>query len=210
MRCRGRLCDCVCARMQRFCSADLLHLGVLRSMRWPGDCEVTNTACSVFRLETGGTAVQRVTALAIATAACAAVVHHSTYVHPYLLADNRHFTFYLWKDVLGPLGAWRAALAPVFCACGWLLCASLAVTQSALWIAGLAACTSLALIPAGLLELRYFTVPAFMVALHLPVPSRARIALQCCLFAAVNAVTIWLFAERPFRWPDGSVARFMW
>lgn len=162
------------------------------------------------RTARAGSAKQLVCAAMVATAACAAAIHRGTYVHPYLLADNRHYTFYLWKDVLGPLGPWRVGLAPAYCAAAWLLCASLAVKQSGLWIAGLVACASVALVPAGLLELRYFTVPACIAALHLPIASRPALALQCGAFAAVNAATIWLFLERPFSWPDGSLARFMW
>lgn len=29
-------------------------------------------------------------------------------------------------------------------------------------------------------------------------------------YAAVNAVTIYVFLFRSFSWPDGSIARFMW
>ncbi len=29
-------------------------------------------------------------------------------------------------------------------------------------------------------------------------------------YCAVNLVTIYVFLFRPFYWPDGSVARFMW
>ena len=28
---------------------------------------------------------------------CALVVHRYTMAHPYLLADNRHYPFYIWK-----------------------------------------------------------------------------------------------------------------
>ena len=144
------------------------------------------------------------------TAASAAVLRYSSHVHPYLLADNRHYTFYLWKDLLGPMGPWRVALAPLCCTCVWLLCATLLLRQRGLWVGGLGVCTGLALVPAGLLEFRYFTVPAFMAALHWPVASRAHSAAQAGAFAAVNVAALWLFLERPFRWPDGSVARFMW
>ena len=71
-----------------------------------------------------------------------------------------------------------------------------------------------ALVPAdltfSLLRGRYFTVPAVLVALHSRSPSRTQLLLTACAFTAVNAATIALFLFRPFRWPDGSVARFMW
>ena len=29
--------------------------------------------------------------------ACYVIIRYNTLVHPYLLADNRHYTFYVWK-----------------------------------------------------------------------------------------------------------------
>ena len=57
---------------------------------------------------------------------------------------------------------------------------------------------------------RYFTVPAVLAALHSRAPSRAQLLLTAVAFAAVDAAAVALFLFRPFRWPDGSVARFMW
>jgi alpha-1,2-glucosyltransferase len=145
-----------------------------------------------------------------ATAATAAAVCCGTVTHPYLLADNRHYTFYLWKDILGPLGAWRAALAPAYAASGLALFGALAAARGGLWALALTACTAAAIVPAGLLELRYFTVPAFLAVLHLPPAPRGRVLAQCAAFAAVDAATLYLFTQRPFLWPDGSTARFMW
>lgn len=53
-------------------------------------------------------------------------------------------------------------------------------------------------------------MPGVLAALHSRPPSRAQLLLTAAVFAAVNAVTIGLYLFRPFRWPDGSVARFMW
>ena len=35
-------------------------------------------------------------------------------------------------------------------------------------------------------------------------------ALSALFAVAVNALTIYVFLMRPFTWPDGSIARFMW
>ena len=32
-----------------------------------------------------------------------ASIHVFTYAHPFLLADNRHYTFYLWRRVISRL-----------------------------------------------------------------------------------------------------------
>jgi len=57
---------------------------------------------------------------------------------------------------------------------------------------------------------RYFTVPAVLAALHARPASRPELLWTAAAFAVVNAATIALFLFRPFRWPDGSIARFMW
>ena len=66
------------------------------------------------------------------------------------------------------------------------------------------------LVPAHLVEFRYFSVPFYMVLLHMRTPSAARLAASVALFSAANAATLYLFLARPFAWPDGSVARFLW
>ena len=49
------------------------------------------------------------------------------------------------------------------------------------------------------------------IELHSPAFGRAKMqAFPLLLSAAVNAATLYLFLFRPFTWPDGSTARFMW
>lgn len=140
----------------------------------------------------------------------AAAVLHGTVAHPYLLADNRHYTFYLWKDLLGPYPALRLALAPAYGAAAHEVSARLTRKGGTLLAAGFLVCAAAALLPAGLLELRYFTVPALLFAAHVRPPHWGVSAVQALCFAAVNVVTLHVLCDRPFEWTDGSVARFMW
>jgi hypothetical protein len=56
-------------------------------------------------------------AIAVASVALVVVLPSITFDHPYLLADNRHYAFYLWKRVFSQ--AWhRYALAPVYVVTG--------------------------------------------------------------------------------------------
>lgn len=57
---------------------------------------------------------------------------------------------------------------------------------------------------------RYFTVPFVLLALHMRPPAPWQLAAMGAAYAAVDAATIYMFLFRPFTWPDGSVARFMW
>ncbi|KAI1537668.1 alpha-12 glucosyltransferase alg-10, partial [Pyrenophora tritici-repentis] len=53
------------------------------------------------------------------------VVHFNTIIHPYTLADNRHYVFYVFKMIrLYP--ALKYLAVPVYCICGWLVIQTLA------------------------------------------------------------------------------------
>eukprot|EP00892_Ulva_mutabilis_P009505 jgi/Ulvmu1/6927/UM032_0005.1 len=140
----------------------------------------------------------------------AVAAHHGTVAHPYLLADNRHYTFYIWKNVLGRSAALRVALAPAYAAAAYEVVTRLARSGGPLLAGGYVACAIAALLPAGLVEFRYFTVPALLFVAHVRPPHWWYSVAQGVLFVAVNAATLYMFCDRPFRWPDGSVARFMW
>ena len=210
--------------------------------------------------------------------------------HPFLLADNRHFSFYLWRRVLGhpdygPLV--RVALAPVYLLCVALLAARLNAEvpqpilrqqqqqqlgqqqqqlgqqqlRSALWPVIWFGASAVCLLPSPLMEFRYFTVPLlvahsraapYLLSSHGQVvfgeedaeeeerqqpnkknkkkyfnpqeneklPRRrvaggwpegmgAVLCLGVC-FLVVDAALLYVFLRKPFTWPDGSVARFMW
>lgn len=58
-----------------------------------------------------------------------AVAHFNTIVHPFLLADNRHYMFYVFK-ILRTHPWLYYALAPIYVICGWLSIAALGSKQS--------------------------------------------------------------------------------
>merc|ERR1712037_344948 len=50
----------------------------------------------------------------VLVSACTALVVKFTLVHPYILADNRHYTFYVWRKFLAKSLAHRIALVPIY------------------------------------------------------------------------------------------------
>ncbi|GMH33479.1 hypothetical protein BSKO_01313 [Bryopsis sp. KO-2023] len=131
------------------------------------------------------------------------------FVHPYLIADNRHYTFYIWRRFLSK--DWlRISLAPIswFGAC--LAGQQLLATHSTTWLIGFMACVGATIIPAGLLEFRYFLVPVSLVLLHVRPRTNGELIASMTLSMCVNVATLYLYLEKPFFWPDGSTARFMW
>eukprot|EP00327_Prymnesium_parvum_P017176 CAMPEP_0113256376 /NCGR_PEP_ID=MMETSP0008_2-20120614/14731_1 /TAXON_ID=97485 /ORGANISM="Prymnesium parvum" /LENGTH=432 /DNA_ID=CAMNT_0000104715 /DNA_START=1 /DNA_END=1299 /DNA_ORIENTATION=+ /assembly_acc=CAM_ASM_000153 len=146
--------------------------------------------------------------LMAALASCAAWL---TYDHPFLLADNRHVTFYVWRHVLARHWAIRYLLVPGYLFLGSLIYPAVWKAQGALRACLLFGCCALVLVPTPLLEPRYFTLPVLLLRLHAPPMIGPRAwAPPLVLFTLVNIFMFALFLGRPYTWVDGSVARFMW
>ena len=100
------------------------------------------------------------------------VVHFNTVVHPFTLADNRHYMFYVFRLLLcHPL--LKYAAVPVYFLCAWLVVGALGGIQPGtgervsfvlVWLVS----TALSLITAPLVEPRYFMVPWLIWRLHVP------------------------------------------
>ncbi|KAG7276368.1 hypothetical protein CRUP_014400 [Coryphaenoides rupestris] len=144
------------------------------------------------------------------TAAGLLLVWCFTHAHPYLLADNRHYTFYVWSRVFRRYAAARYLLVPAYVFAGWHFLDSLR-SRALFWTLALLVCLLAATVPQRLLEFRYFIVPFLMYRLHVPLPSLPRLLLELALYAAVNGATLYLFLARPFLWPGSAdTQRFMW
>lgn len=57
---------------------------------------------------------------------------------------------------------------------------------------------------------RYFTIPFVMMVLHMQPLSPGQHRLILLVYGSVNVASIYVFLHRSFRWPDQSIARFMW
>ena len=148
-------------------------------------------------------------------------VHHYTWEHPFLLSDNRHFTFYIWRWIFRRHWAVRYAIVPLYAFFGAVLERTVKISCDVplLFVAGLAVCSILALVPSPLLEFRYFIVPFILLRLLLGL-LRARnlratytsLFLETIFFSAINVFVLYTFAYKPFKWPNepDALQRFMW
>ncbi|KAM9824012.1 dol-P-Glc:Glc(2)Man(9)GlcNAc(2)-PP-Dol alpha-1,2-glucosyltransferase [Neosynchiropus ocellatus] len=141
---------------------------------------------------------------------CLLLVWKFTYVHKYLLADNRHFPFYVWKRVFQKHQLVRLFLVPSYVFACWNFLDSFKSRSLFLTLAFLA-CLLAATVPQKLLEFRYFIVPYLMYRLHMPLPTLSRLILEFLLYSMINGATVYIFINKTFHWPDDpSVQRFMW
>jgi alpha-1,2-glucosyltransferase len=121
-----------------------------------------------------------------------AAVHLNTIIHPYTLADNRHYVFYVFK-ILRRYPAIRYLAVPVYYACAWLAWQCLSGTSNSeealrqkrengrptsdrigrspcrisfttVWLIT----TALSVMTAPLVEPRYFIIPWIIWRLHVP------------------------------------------
>jgi alpha-1,2-glucosyltransferase len=131
--------------------------------------------------------------LTLVTLLAAATVHHNTIVHPFTLADNRHYVFYVFRILLRhPIVKYLAA--PVYVLCGYIIVQTLgnntipaqslkkekekkaseiSTAESCrtsfviVWLAT----TALSLITAPLVEPRYCIIPWILWRLHVSAQS---------------------------------------
>ena len=124
-------------------------------------------------------------------------IYSNTVVHPFLLADNRHYMFYVVRILILKHWLIKYLAIPIYLLCGWLSIAVLggkarprrgsvvAISQGRVapdtvhvsfvlvWLVS----TTLSLVTAPLIEPRYFIVPWLMWRLHVPevFPTQPRI-----------------------------------
>ncbi|XP_038067469.1 putative Dol-P-Glc:Glc(2)Man(9)GlcNAc(2)-PP-Dol alpha-1,2-glucosyltransferase [Patiria miniata] len=136
-------------------------------------------------------------------------VHYLTYVHLYVLSDNRHYVFSIWRlyqrDHLI-----KYCLVPVAVYIDWCMQDNLP-SCSNLWRLVYFTCLAAVTVPQKLLELRYFIVPYLLFRAQMPLQPYWKICLELLIGAAVNIATLYLFLEKPFVW-EGTpgLQRYMW
>lgn len=137
-------------------------------------------------------------------------VQQFTYVHKYLLADNRHIPFYVWRKVYQRHWLVKYVLIPGYAYASWSILDSLS-GKGLLWKLTYVICLTVACIPQKLLEFRYFILPFIIFRINVHPLSRFKLLVEFVLFSAVNGGMLYLFLMRPFKWEDQpGLQRFIW
>ncbi|EUC66877.1 alpha-1,2-glucosyltransferase, glycosyltransferase family protein [Rhizoctonia solani AG-3 Rhs1AP] len=132
-------------------------------------------------------------------------IYWFTIQHPFLLADNRHYTFYIWRRVY--LAHWSVPylLAPVYLACAWAWFLRAGKHQTLLQTLLLPICLLPTLLPTPLIEPRYFLIPYIILRLQARIPNRA-VVFEAVWYGFINWATMFVFL---YMGREG-VGRFMW
>ena len=140
----------------------------------------------------------------------AVLIWKFTVAHKYLLADNRHYTFYIWAKVFRRHDLVKYGLIPVYLYGSWAIGIALK-HNTGLWKLVYFVCISVNLVPQMLLEFRYFIIPYLMFRLHMRPASYLKLVFEVLMYITINGITLFLFMEKPFKWPNSNdVQRFMW
>ncbi|XP_019462271.1 PREDICTED: dol-P-Glc:Glc(2)Man(9)GlcNAc(2)-PP-Dol alpha-1,2-glucosyltransferase isoform X1 [Lupinus angustifolius] len=138
-------------------------------------------------------------------------VHLFSIAHPYLLADNRHYPFYLWRKVIMAHWSIKYLLVPVY-VCSWFsIIHMLGKFRSKIWILAYLLGTGAVLVPTPLIEFRYYTLPFYFLVLHCDNRDGKSWFLTGMLYIGVNIFTMMMFLFKPFHWDhESGIQRFIW
>ncbi|KAK7078164.1 glucosyltransferase [Halocaridina rubra] len=129
------------------------------------------------------------------------IVHSNTLVHPYLLADNRHYTFYLWNKLYGRFSFVKYVMVPLYMFGAYMVHASIQNRNFIFKILFLG-CVIASIVPQKLLEFRYFIIPFLMARLQNVSNSWWHLGIETVYFLLINALTLYIFVGKTFYWED--------
>lgn len=138
------------------------------------------------------------------------LISYGRYAHPYLLADNRHLTFYLWRRILDRHNSYVPyMMTPIYLISSFSVWHHLRTKGSRRMLL-FVLCTILVTVPNGLLEPRYFIIPFVFLRLNI----NASLVGICCELAqqlVINIAMHYLFIQKTFQWADSpEVQRIIW
>ncbi|XP_011556878.3 putative Dol-P-Glc:Glc(2)Man(9)GlcNAc(2)-PP-Dol alpha-1,2-glucosyltransferase [Plutella xylostella] len=139
------------------------------------------------------------------------VVHYNTVVHPYLLADNRHYTFYVWNRWFGKYDYAVYATVPVYIFLFFSLYSNLKDQNCISFLLPFTVCAFAALALQKMVEIRYFLIPYIILRLRFVRPSFQIVLFELLWYILLNVVTFNLFFTKEIFWKDFDYAqRIIW
>ncbi|CAK5280061.1 unnamed protein product [Mycena citricolor] len=140
----------------------------------------------------------RILSTTLLVLAMGVTVHLFTIHHPFLLSDNRHYTFYIWHRIYMRFPA-PYLLIPIYIACGWAWFLRVGEKQTILQTLLLPLLVIPTLLPTPLLEPRYFLIPYILLRAQVAETPTWALALEGIWYAGINAATMWRTRSPIFR-----------
>lgn len=155
-------------------------------------------------------ACQKCDIVALGIVAITFIVKWNTIVHPYLLADNRHYTFYIWNKFYGKYASARYAIAPMY-ALSLISLYKAINNKSAGFKLIFSICTFAAIAFQQLIEIRYFIIPFLLIRLNTGHIKSKNLFLEFFSYTLINAFVFHTFFSKEIYWSDfEQVQRLIW
>lgn len=139
------------------------------------------------------------------------IVYFNTQVHPYLLADNRHFMFYIWNRWYGKYDYAVYATVPVYVFLLFSLYDNLRENNCVSFLLPYSVALTLVLALQKLVEIRYFLLPYIILRLRFPKPDTSIIIAELVWYAVINTAAFSVFFNKEVHWQDFDyVQRIIW
>lgn len=135
--------------------------------------------------------------------------------HPFLLADNRHYTFYIYRRIISRPSS-HLFLVPIYHFSTWAVFDALGrarrLALGKLSVIAFAAASAATLVPSPLFEPRYYIVPILLLRIFIHPRTCSRHILEYVWLNSINAVTTIIFLKREFAWASepGAIQRIIW
>lgn len=139
----------------------------------------------------------------------AVIVQYNTLIHPYLLADNRHFTFYIWSRFYGRHALARFVVIPVYIFGLYTMFSSLngSIGFKIFYVIS----TLLTICLQKMIEVRYFLVPFLLLRLNRSSVVKKWTFLELCGNLVINYLAFKVFFSVEIKWKDfDEIQRIIW
>ncbi|XP_044256142.1 putative Dol-P-Glc:Glc(2)Man(9)GlcNAc(2)-PP-Dol alpha-1,2-glucosyltransferase isoform X2 [Tribolium madens] len=130
------------------------------------------------------------------------IVHFNTLVHPYVLADNRHYFFYIWNRFYGKYFWFRYVIVPVYLFGWFVIIKKLWDKRDVRFLLFFIPCTVLVLVTQKLLEFRYFFIPYVLFRTHLKNVDVRFVFYEFITYCVLNACTLYIFFTKTIEWEN--------
>ncbi|XP_012252536.2 putative Dol-P-Glc:Glc(2)Man(9)GlcNAc(2)-PP-Dol alpha-1,2-glucosyltransferase [Athalia rosae] len=131
----------------------------------------------------------------------ALIVRFNTLVHPYLLADNRHYTFYVWNKIIGRYYPARFLFIPFYGFCLYAAWRGISHLRFLSQV-GYFLSVFVVIVPQLLLEPRYFFIPYILWRIDLRNTKPWQIIAEFLTILLVNVFQFYVFSKKVFYWDD--------
>ncbi|XP_044727070.1 putative Dol-P-Glc:Glc(2)Man(9)GlcNAc(2)-PP-Dol alpha-1,2-glucosyltransferase [Chrysoperla carnea] len=139
------------------------------------------------------------------------IIHWNTLVHPYLLADNRHYTFYVWNRFYGKYKLFKYIMIIVYNFSLYSFFMDIHKNNNFGFVLVFLPCMIIPIILQKMLEIRYFLLPFIIVRLKLRNISNIQLICESILYIVINILSFYVFFTKEIRWSNfEDIQRLIW